>query len=74
MTLEHLILVIYYMCEKSSVKLPKLLVADLNWQINFYKKHETSTPTCEECLIATDFGWVFFVCLFVVFCLFLFLF
>lgn len=46
MTLEHLILVMYYLCEESSVKLPRLPVADPNWEINFYKKHETSTPTC----------------------------
>lgn len=55
MTLEHLILVIYYLCEKSSMKLHKLPVADLSWETNFYKRHETSTLTCKECLIATHF-------------------
>lgn len=44
MTLDHLILIMYYLCEKSSVKLPKLPVDDLNGETNFYN-HETFTAT-----------------------------
>jgi len=40
MALELLILVMYYMHEKTSMKLGNLSVADPNRETNFYKMHE----------------------------------
>lgn len=40
MALELLILVMYYMHEKTSMKLGSLSVADPNRETNFYKMHE----------------------------------
>lgn len=48
----------YYFCEKSSPKLSKSSVSDPNCKTNFYKKHETSTPTCLKYLIAADCNFI----------------
>lgn len=47
-----------YFCEKSSLKLSKSSVSYPNCKTNFYKKRQTSTPTCLEYLIAADCNFI----------------
>jgi len=44
MPLQHIILLMYYLCEKFLVKLPKLPVADLNWETNFTRRTKHPHP------------------------------